>query len=260
VVNNGSVSHSFALATKNVNGKLADKLYLKPKVGGSEVWSKTVEELSKIPAESQTVISSINPKQTVVVDLKAELDSSANNDYQAGSVSFDLIIGTQEVEPTPTATTSATTGGITASSTEKTGVLGRVRSFFDGSTVLPTATLSSSATASVIPEVKGAETGEVDGASSDFFAKNKNWLLLLITPIVAAIALMIPTMGTTVGMAIPLAGGVIALVLSYFISGNLKAYIFWIILGSEVVLTVGMNYILLKRDRVEADSKEKKKS
>jgi len=260
IVNNGSVNHSFALATENVSGKLADRLYLKPVVNGSEVWSKTIDELSKLLSESETVILSIAPGQTVTVDLGAEMDFSSDNDYQAGAVSFDLVFGTQEVEPTPAVTSSPSDGGITADTVGATGILGAISSFFAGGTATPVVTASPTATASATPEVKGTQTSDVKGAASDFFNNYKNWLLLLITPILAAIVLMVPTAGVAAGVGIPLLGGAVAIVLSYFIPGNLRPLIFWVILICEIVLAVVMNYMLLKKDRIEADIEEKKES
>ena len=110
VTNNGTVNHSFAIATTNVTGELKDALYIKPAVNGSEVWSKSVSELDNPSDPGQTVISDIAPGNAVVVNLKAEFNPASGNDYQGKSVNFDFVFGTQEAEPTPTP--SPTGGGV----------------------------------------------------------------------------------------------------------------------------------------------------
>ena len=272
VKNNGTVAHSFSLATTNVSGTLADVLYLKPTIGGAEAWSKSIKELSQLPQQSQLVISSIDAGGSRDVELKYELASSAGNEYQNKTVKFDLVFGnesTDQVEPTitPTPISTETSGGDTniasTDTTRGTGggidIFGRLRRLSRAGNPTPSATATETATASPSPTAAASPEGEVKGEQTDNARGGENWLLLLITPIIAAIVLMIPTMGTALGVGIPAVAGATAIILSFFYKGNMNRITFWIILILEIIIALLLNYYLLSKDKEENSEKPAKK-
>jgi len=130
ITNNGTVNHSFSIATKNVSGNLADKLYIQPYVGASQMWSLSVADLANLPTESKMIIPSIAPGNTQIVDTKAILDDSLGNTYQGQSVKFDLVFGSEEAEPTVTTTTTSLS---TFTGTDlAAGTAGTIRTFAIG--------------------------------------------------------------------------------------------------------------------------------
>ncbi len=270
VKNKGSVAHSFSLAATNVSGTLSDVLYLKPTIGGTEVWSKSIKELSQLPQQSQLVIPSIDAGGSRDVELKYELASTVGNEYQNKTVKFDLVFGnesTDPAEPTVTPTATATSGGDTnVASSDTTGgtgggidIFGRLRRLARAGNPTPSATATETVTASPTPTATVSPEGEVKGEQTDNAGGGENWLLLLITPIIAAAVLMIPTMGTALGVGLPAVAGATAIVLSFFYKGNMNRITFWIILILEIIIALILNYYLLSKDKEENSEKPAKK-
>lgn len=256
VTNNGTISHSFAIATKNVTGDLAQKLQIQPYVLGSQVWSASIADLAVVPTESKVILSNIAPGNTQTVDLKAVLDSSLDNNYQEESVKFDLVFGSEEAEPTPTSTltsTSTVTSTSTATATSAdaglpalTGggtIATALRTFAFNAvsttqTVTPTASpsISASSTATVAGEVKGEQTG--GGVIGE------EWRLLLIVPIVGILSTFLIGSRLWRAIIIPPISGIGVFVLSYFFNGTLETWIFYLILVLEVVALMILEYYI----------------
>jgi len=245
VTNNGSIAHSFALATANVSGLLADKVYLEP-IGG-EPWKMTIKELSEIPTVSKTVIPSISPGASAAVTLKAEFDGAANNAYQDKNVVFDLVFGSQEAEPGPVSSPSPSPAAV-PSPTSAVG--GGYLAF----ALLP-------AVASPTPSVLALPSpqGEVKGAGEEK-EEEELWLLLLVVPAAAAASLLIPIASRT-GIRTPIVAGAVAAVLSYFYKGTLEPWIFWLILIAEVLIVLAVGWYLISKykEREEKRTSRKKK-
>ena len=248
VTNNGTVSHSFALAAKNVSGVLSDKIYLEP-IGG-EPWKMSIKALSEIPEVSKTVISSIAPGQSAAVTLKAEFDESADNNYQDKNVSFDLVFGSQEPEPAPSPSVSpspaAPTGGGTG------GGIALLTRFTPAGAISPVA--SPTVSPSVSPSATVSPEGEVKGEQ----AKNEGelWLLLLIVPVGVAASMLIPLSSRT-GIRTPIITGVVAAVLSFFFKGTLEPWLFWLILIAEVVIVLVAGWFIISRYKKKVAEEEK---
>ncbi|MDH4358521.1 MAG: CalY family protein [Candidatus Berkelbacteria bacterium] len=234
VTNDGSVAHSFALATDNVSGDLADKVYLEP-VGG-EVWKMSIKELSEIPTVSKTVVSSIAPGASAAITLKAEFDTAADNAYQNKGVSFDLVFGSQEAEPTPVSSPSPSPVAVASPTVDAIG--GGYLAFAPLPAIVSPAP---SALASPSPE------GEVKGAGEEK-ETGKSWPLLLIVPAVAIASLLIP-LGSRTGIRTPIVAGAVAAILSYFYKGTLEPWIFWLILIVEVIVILVAGWFIVSRYR-----------
>ena len=235
--NTGSVNHSFALATKNVSGDLSGNILLKPSVSGVQVWSMSVFDLSNLPTQSKTVISSIDPGQTVYVDLEAEFEQASNNSYQNKNVTFDIIYGTEEVEPAPASSSTTTT--------TVTRLVSNVRSFFNaiGTTSSPT----SSVTPSVVATATSTPSGEVKGEQTSSSANGLDPWYLVIAPVaVVASVVFLPEFAIAGGTA-AVSGGV-TYVLGYSSRGNMSPTVFYVILIAEVVALIALAYFMLHHD------------
>jgi len=241
VTNNGTVNHSFAIATKNVTGELKDALYIKPVVNGSEVWSKSVSELANLPTESQTVINDIAPGNVAVVNLKAEFDPASGNDYQGKSVNFNFVFGTQEAEPTPTP--SVTGGGVSAAGTTGTGLLARFRGTRVATVGGASATASATETASVTATAGANVTtqgGEVKGAQTE---AGENWILWVIAPLISLITMYLLAQSLPVAIGVPVVSAALVLILSSFTSGRIPLKIFWLVLALEIILLLVLHIL-----------------
>lgn len=217
VKNNGSVNHSFAIATDNVSGELADNILLSPMVGGTVVWTKTINELSKLPEESLTVLDNIGAGQTAEVVLKAEFPNTSNNDYQGKDLGFDIIFGTQEAEPLA--------GDLSIASLGRGAV--------------------SSAPAESKGEdlkTKGTDNGQGDKSAS---SQGQNKWLLLIVPGVALVSLAVFANTWQRNIGLPLVAGSSAYLLSQYVHGDMSNKTFWIFLGTETV-GAGLLKLLIK--------------
>ena len=235
IKNTGSVNHSFAIATKNVVGDLSGNIFLKPSVLGEQIWSVSVSDLSNLPTQSKTVISSIEPGQTVYVELKAEFQQTSNNSYQNKNVTFDIVYGTEEVEPIPTSSATTTT---------LTGLISTVRSFFNaiGTTSTPapssTPSLSANATTSPTGEVKGEQTSSDSGLNP--------WYLVIAPAAVIASFIFLPEFAFAGGMA-AISGGA-TYILGYTSKGDMDPTTFYIILIIEIITLIVLTYFMLHHD------------
>lgn len=240
ITNNGAVAHSFALATKNVSGDLADHIYIEPEVDGSIAWSLTVYDLSNLPEESQTVIASINPGETKNLNLKARFDSSETSAVAGQTVSFDFIFGTEEAEPASAGATGLTLAGL-------------IGSVFSTTPASPTAPPTTTPTASVTASPTGE--GEVLGAKDDEGVNGLNGLLLLIP----ALALVLSVPFVTPGMrnaVLPTIGAGATVVLSFFTKGSFTPAVFWSILIAEIIAILVVDYFIVKKTIVEVLEEE----
>jgi len=218
VKNNGFVNHSFAIATSNVSGDLADSIMLSPVVDGNIVWTKTINELSQLPEQSLTVLDSINPAEIVQVALKAEFLAGTGNDYQGKDLNFDIIFGTQEVEP---ASNSGSGGDLSIASLGRGAVTG-----------LTTTTSESPNEEDKVTD-KERTGGTGDEPDKTPFGKNK-WLLMIV-PGVALIALTALSSTWQRNIGLPLVAGSSAYLLSNYVHGDMATKTFWIFLGTETV-------------------------
>jgi hypothetical protein len=251
VTNNGTVSHSFALATKNVSGALSDKIYLEP-IGG-ESWKMSIKALSEIPEVSKTVISSIAPGQSAAVTLKAEFDEAADNNYQDKNVSFDLVFGSQEAEPVSSPSVSPGSAAPTGGGTGGGGAL--LAQFTTAGTI----STAASPTLSLLPSpaVSSSPEGEVKGEeTSGQNAKGKPWWLLLLVPVAITASFLVPLASRT-GVRTAVISGAVAAVLAYYFTGNIPPRTFWILLVAEIIIIGLANYLLvirLKRLMAQAEA------
>lgn len=102
VTNNGTVNHSFAIATSNVSGDLAKVLEIEPRINGVAVWRETLDNLANLPTGSKTIIGSLGPNQSQTIAVAAILPSTVGNEYQGKTASnFNFVMGSQEAEPVP---------------------------------------------------------------------------------------------------------------------------------------------------------------
>jgi len=252
VTNNGTINHSFALATKNVTGNLADKLHLQPYVLGSQIWSASVADLAVLPTESKVILGSIAPGGTQTVDLKAVLDDSLGNAYQGQFVKFDLVFGSEEAEPTSTSTSTSTTTGTDGFTLIGGGpIVTTLRTFaFNVATASATASpsITASATATVSGEVKGEQTG---GGTT-----GEEWRLLLIVPVLGILSTFLIGSRLWRAIIIPPVSGIGAFVLSYFFKGTLPTWLFYLILIVEVIaFFILESYIRKKGDEEKQEEK-----
>lgn len=244
VTNNGSVAHSFAISTTNVTGELADHIYIEPEENGNIIWSLTIYQLSILPEESQTIIPSINPNETKIINLKARFDSSETSKMAGKTVNFNFIFGTQEAEPTATATGTAGITGLTT-----TGLVGGTFGTLTGAGVAPATTPTITATASP------SGGGEVLGAKDDEGKSGLNGLLLLIPPVALVLSVPFVTPGMR-NAVIPTLGAGTTVVLSFFTKGNMPPNIFWAILIAEIVLILVLDYLIVRKTVIEVLEEE----
>lgn len=227
VKNNGSTSHSLAIASKNVVGDLASLIYLRPEVNLNEVWSMSIDQLSHLNEESKTIIDSIGSGEIISFTLKAYL-GDAGNEIQNKNVSFDLVFGTQESEPVQ--------AGITTFSAQNqqqgTVAVGTVLS---QESPLP----ESSATATNI-----SSSGDVKGAQSGGGMTGEDWKLLLIVPIIAVLGLAFVANRSLRSFALMPVAGVGTLVASFFVRGNMNYIWFYIALALELAIAILIGFYL----------------
>jgi len=242
ITNNGTVNHSFSIATKNVTGNLADKLYLQPHIGGNQIWSASVSDLAALPTGSKMIISSIAPGNTQIVDIEAILDDSLGNAYQGQSVKFDLIFGSEEAEPANTISPSTFTGIDLA-----VGTAGTIRTFAIG---VPPFTPQVSATAQAS---QTAITGEVKGEQTGGGPAGEEWRLLLIVPALGILSTFLIASKLWRAIIIPIGSGIGAFVLSYFFKGTLATWIFYLILAIEIIIFVVLEYYIRGKQKKESE-------
>ncbi len=98
VTNQGTLPHSFSIATQNTLGPLADVLVIEPSVLGSPVWSKTISDIKSSP-DSDVIIGSIAPGGVADVDIRAYLPESVGNEHMGTSTfSFDFLMGNESTD------------------------------------------------------------------------------------------------------------------------------------------------------------------
>jgi len=227
VKNNGSVAHSFAIATENVSGDLSDKITISPVVDNVTQWSKTTTELSQLSEKSMTILSSINPGETKSVTLQAQLAANIDDNSQGKNLSFDVVFGTQEAEPA----VQTSTGGFAT-------LLGR------GAIGAGAGAAVSSTTSESTPAEGGNQGGgEVKGAGTSNKVGENFWLLLIV-PVVALGALVAMPSSIIRNIGLPLFSGAVAVVLSNYIKGHVDPTVFWTVLGGEVLVTGGVKIVL----------------
>lgn len=241
IKNNGSVAHSFAIATENVSGDLSDKIMISPVVDNVIQWSKTTTELSQLSEKSMTILSSINPGETKSVTLQAQLAANIDDNSQSKNLSFDVVFGTQEAEPA----VQTATGGFAT-------LLGR------GAIGAGAGTAVTSTTSESTPAEGGNQGGgEVKGAGTS--KVGENFWLLLIVPVVALGALVAMPSSIIRNIGLPLFSGAVAVVLSNYIKGHVDPTVFWTVLGGEVLVTGGVKIVLGDKHKDWYRSKYKKK-
>jgi len=221
VTNNGTVAHSFALATQNVSGDLAGNIYIEPVYEGSQVFSKSVYDLANLATESETVVSSISPGATVAVDLRARFDTETGDDLQGKTVSFDFVFGTEEAEPAPV------------------GAFATLGTTFGVPTPTPTASATVSASVTSSPgEVRGEQTQN---------ANDINPYYLLIAPVIALLgAVFLPEFALVA--AASLVGGGAAYVLGSRSMGSMPLGMFIALVILEVLALLFISYFLLRHN------------
>jgi hypothetical protein len=255
VKNNGSIAHSLAIATRNVSGDLAPYLMLQPTIG-SAIWSLSIADLAALPTQSKTVISSIGPGQTVNFDLVASLNN-VGNDSQNKNVTFDLVFGTQEAEPivsSPTATTN--NGGAIANITLATRRVATTLTNRSALAVVTASSVSSPVVSASSTVTTDETTGEVKGAQTGGGQTGEDWRLLLIVPILGILGGFLLKTSPWRNLVVPIAGGIIALILSFIYKANFSIFWFYIILIVETVIFVFLEYIV-RREKRESKSTKK---
>lgn len=169
ITNQGTVSHSFAIAVSGSLGSLADVLHLTPKVSGSAVWDKTISDLAT--GDSNTIIGSIAPGGVATVDLMAYLPD-VGNDYQgAATMTFDFIVGDQEPEP-EVSILAPPGGGGGAASAGITGIGGEIL----GESTSPLISPSASPSGAVSGEKNDGEETKAEGTNYKFLY----WLIPIL--------------------------------------------------------------------------------
>lgn len=227
VQNSGTVAHSFAIATKNVTGDLANSIYIEPVYAGSKVFSKTIQELSSLSSESQRIVDSIPAGTTVSVDLAARFDTGGGNTLQNQTVSFDMVFGTEESEPV-------------------------VRASLLRTRLLATQTAAVTSTATTSPEISATATttatgeGQVKGKSSENESGFNPWYLAIIPIGVVLSAVLLPEFAFTAGMAI-VAGGA-TYVLGSESTGPMPTKLFVFLLIALVVVFFVLCYFFFKHE------------
>jgi hypothetical protein len=237
ITNNGVIAHSFALATVNVTGELADYVYIEPELYGVQLWSLTVGQLASLSEESQTVLPSIDPGESVSINLKARFDETATSEISAKNLTFDFVFGTQEAEPGVAVAVSDLTAGLSGATVS-------------GVNITPTATPATTAT------VSSPDSGEVLGAKdSEGDQQGLNGLLLLIPA--ATLLVSVPFVAPGARNAIlPTLGAGVTTVLAFFTHGNMQPNIFWAILIAEIILILLLDYFIVKKTVIEVLEEE----
>lgn len=215
IKNNGAVNHSFALAASNISGELSGNLLLSPVVDGNIVWTKTFDELSKLPAESATILDDLKPGQEKIVTLKVEFPQDADNQYQGKDMSFNAVLGTQEPEP-------IISGGALS-----------ILSLAKGVSPAPEKL-------SQKPEVttgKAGESGKEQGQPMNWLFGLNKWLLLVV-PVSAVVALIIMSNTWQRNIGVPLVAGAVTYLIAQESHGDMAAKVFLMILAIEVIAAI----------------------
>ena len=254
VTNNGTIVHSFAISATNVSGDLSDKINIMPELYSVELWSETILALSQLPEQSKIVIPSIDPGETIAVNLIAKFDSQYGNELQDKVVTFDLVVGSEEAEPSATSSATPGTSGVTT--TTLTGGLFGVSALSGDALAATTGGLASpTATATATATTEVDESGDVLGAEDQDSSKGLNGLLLLIPPV--ALILSVPFVSPGARNAvIPTLGAGATAVLAFFTSGDMPPVIFWSILIAEVILILLLDYFIVKKTVTEVLEEE----
>lgn len=249
VTNNGTIAHSFAIAATNVSGDLSDKINIVPELYSVELWSETILALSQLPEQSKVIIPSIDPGETIAVNLIAKFDSQYGNELQDKTVVFDLVVGSEEAEPSATDSVTPGAGGV--ATTTLTGGL-------FGVSALSGDVLAATTGGSPIVDAAGEDSdgaGDVLGAEDQDSEKGLNALLLLIPPI--ALILSVPFVSPGARNAvIPTLGAGTTAVLAFFTSGDMPSVTFWSILLAEVILILILDYLIVKKTVTEVLEEE----
>lgn len=227
VQNKGTVAHSFAIATKNVTGDLAQSIYIEPVYAGSKIFSKTIEELSSLSTGSQRIVDSIPAGTTVNVDLAARFDTGGGNALQDQTVSFDIVFGTEESEP------------VVRTSLLRTRLLAT-------QTATVTSTVTASAEPSITPTLTATSEGQVKGESTENGHGFNPWYLAIIPAGVLLSAVFLPEFAFTAGMAV-VAGGA-TYVLGSESKGVMASKDFIILLVALVAVFLVLCYFFFKHE------------
>ncbi len=243
IKNNGTIDHSFALATGNVvGGELANAIELSAVYEGNTIWKKTIAELSNLAEVSVAVIDNLPHGQTGSVDLRVGLSESAGNEVAGKNLSFDLMFGTQEPEAlSGEIMTTAQLGSVRMAYGTPSSIGGEdeVKDESDGQTV-------------------GIENGEVQGAStSNNDGKNK-WLLLIV-PGAAVGGLSFVRSCKRRNIGIPLFFGAAAFLISNYLTGDMDQNTFMYLLGGEVLVTGGIKMVIKDKHKEYLRSRRSKK-
>jgi len=75
---------------------LGDVLKFKIKMGAVTLYEKTLSEFCN--ETNETFLSVLSPPNTVRYDYSIAFDNSANNNYQGKTLSFDILVGSQQTE------------------------------------------------------------------------------------------------------------------------------------------------------------------
>ncbi len=250
VTNNGTIPHNFAIATTNVSGDLSDKINIVPELYSVELWSETILSLSQLPEQSKEVIQSIAPGETVAVNLIAKFDSKYGNELQKKTATFDIVVGSEQAEPSATGSpTDSAMGTGTVASTTISGGLFAV-SALSGEDLKAVVGASPTASAQARDDTRG-----VLGASDQQPWKGLNGLLLLIPPV--ALVLSVPFVSPGARNAVmPTLGAGVTAVLAFFTSGDMPPWIFWAILLAEIILILLLDYLIVKNTVLEVLEEE----
>lgn len=227
VRNNGTVNHNFAIATRNVSGELASKILLSAIENNNVIWTQTIAELEGLATVSKFV-TALNPGQTKQIVFEAEFPSSSGNDVAGKSVSFDIIYGTEEPEPT----------GLAASSFS-------FRRLFATASPVESATISPSPTTTPEPTATPFD-GAVKGESTESNHKLNPLYLLLIPAGVVLSAVLMPEFAFTAGMAV--VAGAATYILGSESTGPMATRDFIILLIVEVILLAILCYFFFKHE------------
>lgn len=240
VTNNGSVAHSFSIATRNVAGEVSKKMLLSVYINGDERLSRTIYDLAQdSPDQSHLVYSAIPAGGSISVDLDVLFLADAGNEYQGKQVSFDFVFGSEEGEDQPSGESTAISAqSITASSL----LSGPLFAFAPLDS-----TLSPTPEPSLSPIVSEDNKGRVEGESSSKGVLRWNpWYLLVAPAGVAVSAIFLPEFGFTALMTAAYGGA--SYILGSKSMGDMATRTFVIILICEIISLFVLCYLLLKHE------------